>query len=162
MDSEAGISAYADTSEKSPLVYKVLVVITMVSIMGGSLTGLMTYINAGYSPGFFNDWGRSFLGALMVMPAGFLLMGLITRWVGKRMPDSPETTRNLVTGGIMACVMESAMAFATAVNTIGLSDYSQFLAGWLEGFLGALPLGLALMVTVSLTIKPKIEKFLKS
>jgi len=162
MGSETGIFLYSESSGRSPLVYKVLVVMAMISVMGGSLTGLMTCINVGYSSGFFSDWATSFLGALVLMPAGFLLMGLITKLVGRWMPESTEVTQNLVTGALMACCMESAMAFATAANTIGFSSHDDFLAGWREGFLGALPLGLALMVTVSLTIKPKIEKFLKS
>ncbi|MEL0640697.1 hypothetical protein V6260_08775 [Pseudoalteromonas aliena] len=54
------------------------------------------------------------------------------------------------------------MAFVTATNNIGYSNIHVFLAGWLEGLLAALPIGLTIMIIMSVTIKPKIEKFLKS
>jgi hypothetical protein len=96
------------------------------------------------------------------MPAGILLMGLVSKLVGQWLPNKSELTRNLLAGSIMACLMESILAFSTAVNTIGFADHEALLNGWLDGFLAALPLGLVLMLMMSLTIKPKLERFLQS
>lgn len=38
--------------KKTPLAYKILVVMAMMILMGGSLIGLMTYINIGFSETF--------------------------------------------------------------------------------------------------------------
>ena len=54
------------------------------------------------------------------------------------------------------------MALSTAINNIGLSSQAALFSHWLDALLAALPLGLTLMVITSLTIKPKIERFLKS
>jgi len=57
--------------------------------------------------------------------------------------------------------MESIISLATALNNIGFAS-DLFFAGWLNGFLAALPLGLIIVITISMTVKPKIEAFLKS
>lgn len=156
------MSAHTDSISKTPLIYKVLVVLSIMSVMGGSLTGVMTYMNVGYANTFYSDWLSSFLGAFMLMPVGFLLMELITKLVVQWLPNTDAHARNLVVGGLMACIMESMMAFSTTVNTLGFSSSADFLTGWLFSFLAALPLGLTLMVVMSLTVKPKIERYLTS
>ena len=62
----------------------------------------------------------------------------------------------------MALIMESVMAFVTATNNIGYADMGVFVTGWAEGLLAALPIGLTIMLIMSVTVKPKIERFLKS
>ncbi|MFA0438994.1 DUF2798 domain-containing protein [Vibrio sp. 10N.286.49.B1] len=148
---------------KTPLGYKVVVVIGMMMLMGGSLTGVMTYVNVGYSDAFVSDWLRSFLTvAVTVMPAGMFLMGVMTKLFEHLMPDSNEKKRNLAIGMSMAVVMESLMAFTTALNNIGFSDPSAFLSAWFNGLVAALPVALVLMTVISITVKPKLERFLKS
>ncbi|MDD8060189.1 MULTISPECIES: DUF2798 domain-containing protein [Shewanella] len=150
-------------SKKTPVIHKILVVLAMMTVMGGSLIGLMTYINLGYSDTFFNDWLMSFLlAAVTVMPAGFILMALLTHIVEKWLPNTNEKKRNIIVGLFMAITMESAMALSTAINNIGFSSQTALFNHWLEALLAALPLGLTLMIITSLTIKPKIERFLKS
>ncbi|GGP88652.1 DUF2798 domain-containing protein [Shewanella ulleungensis] len=149
--------------KKTPLAYKILVVMAMMILMGGSLIGLMTYINIGFSETFFNDWLTSFLlAAVTVMPAGFILMAVLTQIVEKWLPDTSEKKRNIIVGLFMAFTMESAMALSTSINNMGFNSYSALFSHWLDALLAALPLGLTLMVITSLTIKPKIERFLKS
>ncbi|MCT8987960.1 DUF2798 domain-containing protein [Shewanella phaeophyticola] len=149
--------------KKTPVIHKILVVLAMMTIMGGSLIGLMTYINLGYSDTFFNDWLMSFLlAAVTVMPAGFIFMALFTYVAQRCLPNTSEKKRNIVVGVLMAITMESAMALSTAINNIGFSSHAALFNHWLEALLAALPLGLTLMIITSLTIKPKIERFLKS
>ena len=89
-------------------------------------------------------------------------MGLFTKLINQLLPNTGVHTRNLIVGGLMALIMESLLAFSTAVNVNGFTNHSDLFTGWLEGFLAALPLGLTLMIITSMTIKPKIERFLKS
>ena len=149
-------------TKKTPLLYKVLLILTMMTVIGGLLTGVMTYMNVGYSNTFFHDWSRALLAAFAIMPIGFLLIGLITKTINQMLPNTQAYKRNLITGILMACIMESMLAFSTAAKTIGFADQAVFLNGWLQGFLVALPVGLTLMVIMSMTIKPKVEAFLKS
>ncbi len=37
-----------------------------------------------------------------------------------------------------------------------------FVTGWFKSFIAALPVGLTIMTVMSMTVKPKIETFLKS
>ncbi|GAL17143.1 hypothetical protein JCM19235_5692 [Vibrio maritimus] len=156
-------NASLETNKKTPVLLKVLVMVSMMSLVGGSLTAVMTYMNVGFGEAFVHQWLSSFaLAALVMMPVGMGVMTLMTKLIGKLMPGKSEHVRNLVVGLIMAVVMESLLAFVTAANTIGFSDASDFTTGWFNGFIAALPVGLTIMIVMSLTIKPKIEKFLKS
>lgn len=162
MTTQTAVPNSMPSEKKAPLIQKILIVAGMVSLMAGSLTGVMTYMNVGVTESFMTDWLSSFLSAAVVMPFGFIFMGIITALIEKQMPNTSERRRNLITGVIMAVVMESIMAFATAFNNIGFAQPSEFFSGWLNGFMAALPLGLTLVITISMTIKPKIERILKS
>ncbi|WP_127558263.1 DUF2798 domain-containing protein [Saccharospirillum alexandrii] len=163
MTLQASLETTNTTAKKTPLIYKILVIAAMMTVMGGTLTGVMTYVNVGYSSMFYMDWLTSFLTAVVVMmPSGFVFMMLISKIVSWLLPKQGEKTQNFVVGLVMAVVMESVMALTTAANNIGFADSGEFLSAWLAGFAAALPIGLVLAVVMSMTIKPKLEKFMKS
>jgi len=151
-----------ESTRKNSLFYKAIVILAMISVMGGLLTGVMTYMNVGDSENFMTSWRNALLSAYAVMPVGIILIGLITKFINKIMPNSGVHQRNFIIGGLMAVIMESLLAFSTSLNLNGFSNHSALFTGWLEGFLAALPLGLTLVIIISMTIKPKIERFLKS
>ncbi|EGR0753486.1 DUF2798 domain-containing protein [Vibrio vulnificus] len=149
--------------KKTLIIQKVLVMLGMVSLMGGTITGTMTYLNLGFTHTFFEDWATNFFTALVtVIPFGFTMMALLTKVAETLLPNMAAKARDALVGVIMALIMESGMAFTSAYNNIGLDNQSEFLTAWMDGVLGALPVALVLMLTVSMTIKPKVEKFLKS
>lgn len=96
------------------------------------------------------------------MPLGFAFMALLTKLAERLFPSSSEKVRNISIGLIMALVMESGMAFSTAVNSVGIADTSMLMSTWLDTLVRALPLALLLMAVVSATLKPKVERFLKN
>ncbi len=150
-------------AKSASLIHKALVVLGMMMLMGAPLTGVMTYMTVGYSETFISDWLSSFFtAAVTVMPLGFFMMVLITALTERLLPNLQDKFRHLVIGVAMACVMESIMAFTTAVNTIGFGDQSALLTVWFSAFVAALPVGMILMMIISLTIKPKVEQFLRS
>jgi len=106
MTARTDLTPALEESQPTPLIYKVLVILTMMGLIGGLLTAVMTYVNVGYSDTFLTDWMSSLLFAYAVMPVGFVLMGLFSTLVNRLLPGRGEATRNLVTGVIMACVME--------------------------------------------------------
>ncbi|WP_394243068.1 DUF2798 domain-containing protein [Vibrio astriarenae] len=149
--------------EKTPLYKKVLVVAGMMTLMGGTLTGVMTYMNLGYSETFFQSWVTAFLTtALVMMPIGLAMMTIVTKLFNSLLPNIDESKRNLIVGLTMAMIMESIMAFTTTVKNLGLVGNPDFGTQWAMSFITALPVALVLMVTISMTIKPKIERFLRS
>ncbi|MEZ9524424.1 DUF2798 domain-containing protein [Enterovibrio norvegicus] len=152
-----------ENKAKTPLYQKILVVLCMMTFMGGTLTGVMTYMNLGYTGTFFTDWGSSFLlAATTVMPVGFLLMALLTKLSHALLPNTHDVKRNLLVGVSMALIMESGMAFTTAINNVGFEQQSVFYQAWLDAVMAALPVAITLMLIISTTVKPKIERFLKS
>lgn len=149
--------------QKTPIIQKILVMLGMVSLMGGTITGTMTYLNLGFTETFFIDWAKNFLTALVtVIPLGFTIMALLTKGAEKLLPNMAVKVRDVLVGIIMALIMESGMAFTSSYNSVGLDNQAEFINAWTGGVLGALPVALVLMITVSMTIKPKVETFLKS
>ncbi|OEF02203.1 hypothetical protein A136_06110 [Vibrio crassostreae 9ZC13] len=147
----------------TPVLYKILVMVSLMLTIGGSLTAVMTYMNIGFGEAFIDNWLSSLaLVAVIMMPIGVAMMALVTKLVAKVLPNYGEKARNLIVGLIMAFIMESIMAFVTAANNIGFSDTSAFTSGWFNGFIAALPIGLTIMVVMSMTVKPKLERFMKS
>lgn len=146
-----------------PVLYKILVMMSLMLTIGGSLTAVMTYMNVGFGEAFIGNWFSSLaLAVVIMMPIGMVMMTLVTKLVDKVLPNYGEKARNLIVGLIMAFIMESIMAFVTAANNIGFSDTSAFTSGWFNGFIAALPIGLTIMVVMSMTVKPKLERFMKS
>jgi cation transport ATPase len=156
-------SEIVNQTPSTPLYQKILVMMGMMTLMAGTLTGVMTYMNIGLDQAFYSQWLQAFLTAALVMaPLGFGTMTLLTKAMEKVLPNASESKRNILIGLIMAVFMESMMALTTAATNIGFADSSALFEGWLSGFLAALPVGLGLMILVSTTIKPKVERFLKS
>ncbi|QIZ76396.1 DUF2798 domain-containing protein [Ferrimonas lipolytica] len=148
---------------KTPVFQKVLVVMALVIVIGGTLTGVMTYSNIGYTDSFYQSWLSAFVTtALVMMPTGVLMNLLLSKLATYFIPSASSNARNAVVGISMALIMESIMSFTTAIKNIGFTDAGMFMRGWLDGLLFALPLGLTLMLIMSMTVKPKVEAFLRS
>ncbi|MEO9276119.1 DUF2798 domain-containing protein [Marinomonas sp. 5E14-1] len=156
------VTAKAD-SMKRPLYQKILVIACIVSFVGGTLTGIMTYMNVGFRESFLIDWLSSFAIAVLVMaPAGLLFMTIISKSLQKLLPNVHNTVRQVLTGICMAFVMESVLAVSTTANLTGFTDIDAFIAAWQQAFLAALPFGLCIGLLMSLVLKPKLEKFMAS
>ncbi len=146
-----------------PLWQKVALMLTMMSIMGGTLTGVMTYINLGYSEGFYQSWLTSFvLATVILMPVGYVLMDKVEACFCKLLPNLDYKPRSLLVGLVMALIMESLMAIVTTINNVGFSTDASFVDSWFAALLAALPVGIGMMLVMSMTIKPKVDRLLKS
>ncbi|MCC4790411.1 DUF2798 domain-containing protein [Vibrio splendidus] len=163
MTIQATLTPTLPEQKGTPVLYKVLVMMSLMLTVGGSLTAVMTYMNVGFGEAFIGNWFSSLaLAVVIMMPIGAVMMTLVTKLVAKVLPNYGEKSRNLVVGLIMAFMMESIMAFVTAANNIGFSDTSALTSGWFNGLIAALPIGLTIMVVMSMTVKPKLERFMKS
>ncbi|WP_370980268.1 DUF2798 domain-containing protein [Agaribacterium sp. ZY112] len=152
-----------EANKKRPLAQKILVVMGMMSLIGGTLTAIMTAVNVGLSQNFLQHWLPSFTFAVLVMmPAGFILMTLMSKLADLLLSNANKTQRNIAVGIGMAFFMESVLAAVTTANNIGLTSSSAFLEAWSKAFIVALPFGLGMAVIMSLTLKPKLEAFMAS
>jgi len=41
--------------KKTPVIYKILVMVSIITLIGGTLTGIMTYVNVGVTEHFYAD-----------------------------------------------------------------------------------------------------------
>ncbi|NRA53039.1 MAG: DUF2798 domain-containing protein [Gammaproteobacteria bacterium] len=149
--------------KRTPLIQKILVIASIITVVAGSLTGIMTYVNLGFTAQFYLNWLTSFALAVCVMlPSGYVMIRLVSALVAKAFSSLSQLKQNIMIGLMMALIMESIMAACTAANTIGFAELELYFVAWRNGLLTALPIGLVLSVLMTLTIKPKLEKFMAS
>ena len=145
------------------LLKKILVMVPLVFTLVGILTFVMTYQNIGFTSGFIEQWLTSTLWASTTMaPIGFAMVTIISKIVEFLMPSSREVTKNAVIGISMAIVMEGIMAAITTINNITYTSMGEFSGFWLQAFIVALPVGLLISVFMTLTVKPRLERFMAS
>ncbi len=142
---------------------KALAIATLIVFFVGTLTCAMTYRNLGYTSTFYSSWATSFAWSVFVTaPAGSIISTLMHLYINKVFSKLSETPKNMIFGIHMAVVMEGIMACVTAGNNVGFKSIPGFLQGWFEGFSVALPLGLVISIALTMTIKPRLVRFLAS
>lgn len=147
----------------APVIYKVAAILSIISIMAGTLTGIMTFVNVGSGPSFIESWLSSFaLAVCILVPSGYLIMSIVNLLIERLFSVLSPLKKNILVGIFMAIAMESIMAVSTAANNIGFTDLNVFFHAVFNGFITALPAGLVMSLVMTLTIKPKLEQFMSS
>lgn len=150
-------TAFKTDSPKRPLYQKILVITALMSLIGGTLTGIMTYTNVGIRESLWSDWLSSFGVAVLVMPTGLLFMTLVTTFLQRIMPNASKALHQLITGLAIALLMESILAASTTANLLGFGNMAAFVGAWQHAFIAALPFGLFIALMMSFILKPKLE-----
>ncbi|WP_394213313.1 DUF2798 domain-containing protein [Psychrobacter piscatorii] len=139
---------------------KILVIFSIVAVIGGTLTFVMTWNNLGFGDGFLRAWLSSFaLCVICIAPIGGVIALLINKILRAVLPDISTVQMNVIFGLCMAVIMESIMAVVTTINLNDFSDWHHFLSMWIASLLTALPIGIFFSIILSLIIKPKLELF---
>ncbi|MDX1727949.1 MAG: DUF2798 domain-containing protein [Pseudoalteromonas tetraodonis] len=91
MNTPALINYVPVTLKKTPVIYKILVMVMMITLVGGFLTYIMTYTNVGITDHFYMDWFTSFLSAVLVMaPIGLAMTAFMNVFVTKLLTTASE------------------------------------------------------------------------
>lgn len=139
---------------------KILIIFSIVAVIGGTLTFVMTWNNLGFGDGFLRAWLSSFaLCVICIAPIGGVIALLINKILRALLPDISTVQMNVIFGLCMAVIMESIMAVVTTINLNDFSDWHHFLSMWIASLLTALPIGIFFSIILSLVIKPKLELF---
>ena len=142
------------------LLKKILIIFSIVAVIGGTLTFVMTWKSIGFSPDFLTYWMKSFaLCVVCIAPIGGVIAMLINKLLTLILPNISTVKMNIIFGLCMAVVMESIMAGITTANVNGFSDWNHFIYVWIASLLTALPIGIMFSIILSLLIKPKLEIF---
>lgn len=140
---------------------KIAVIAAIVLIMTALLTSVMTWANHRNESSFLIAWLPSWGFSLLVMvPFGYLAMLVVSRFVASIASMLSEFQQNLLTGMLMAVVMESIMAMAVAIRLTGFS--SALPQYWVTSLLAGLPIALIFSVFMTITLKPWLERYLAS
>lgn len=127
--------------------------------MTALLTSVMTWANLKTGDGFLFAWLPSWGFSLLVMvPFGYVAMLGVSRIVAWLASGLTEFQQNLLTGLMMAVVMESIMAMAVAIRLAGFS--SALPKFWLTSLLAGLPIAVVFSVFMTITLKPWLERYL--
>lgn len=139
---------------------KILIIFSIVAVIGGTLTFVMTWNNLGFGDNFLRAWLSSFaLCVICIAPIGGVIALLINKILRALLPDISTVQMNVIFGLCMAVIMESIMAVVTTINLNDFSDWHHFLSMWIASLLTALPIGIFFSIILSLIIKPKLELF---
>lgn len=139
---------------------KILIIFSIVAVIGGTLTFVMTWNNIGFGDGFLYAWLSSFaLCVVCIAPIGGVIAMLINKILRALLPDISAVQMNVIFGLCMAVIMESIMAVVTTMNINDFSDWHHFFYMWMVSLLTALPIGIFFSIILSLVIKPKLEIF---
>lgn len=159
------LPAKAASPSRKPysLLKKVALVLSIMAVVAGILTAIMTWANLGFSDAFLATWLKSFATAMVVMmPVAGLLMVAFGAVVERHFPGLSPLQQNVLVGLSMSVAMQSIMAVITGYNAVGLADMAAFRAAWVQAFAAAIPVGLALALLVTTVIKPRLQAALKN
>lgn len=144
------------------LAQKILIIASIITTLGGTLTFLMTWRSIGFSETFVTSWLSSFaLSVLCIAPLGGIISYALNRTINAVLPNFSSLQKNITFGFGMAFIMEAIMGFVTTMNLHGYES-SVFASQWSAAFLAALPVGIVFSIVMSLVIKPRLETFLAS
>lgn len=150
-------------NRKVAVIKKMAVVLTVLSIVAATITGIMTWANIGLSCSFFYVWASSFATAIFVMmPLAMLMVTLLTKLIQRYLSSLSLLNQNLLIGFCMALFMQSVMAFITTFNAVGYSSLATFTPYLLHALIISFPVGLAFALLMTTVIKPRLEAYIKS
>ncbi len=137
---------------------RILPALVILPTIGLALSGLMTWINVGFGPGFGWMWLKAFAFALPVLPIGLLIMALMQRLATPMARLIPDWVFKCVLALGTAIVMETLVSSAVTYSTHGLG--TGFGAQWAEAFVRSLPAGLLIGLTMSFVIRPRLARWM--
>lgn len=143
------------------LLKKLAIIATMILTMTGLLTSVMTYVNLPDDQAFVQAWIPTWIkAALILAPAGFLIMWVIGKFVEFMLPTAKKYQQMLMQGALMALAMESLMATVTTSQLHGFQE--GFWSYWLSAMAAGLPVGIAMSVFMTILVKPRLDAFMMS
>lgn len=143
-----------------PIFTKISIIATIVIIIGGSLTFVMTWQNIGFVEGFLLSWITSFaLCVFCIAPIGGVISMLINKSLNTLLPNITTMQLNILFGLCMAMIMESVMSLVTTYNLNGYTSNQDFFGLWFASLLMALPIGIIFSILLSVIVKPKLQQF---
>ncbi|WP_334313342.1 DUF2798 domain-containing protein [Psychrosphaera algicola] len=135
--------------------------LSVMSILVGTITAIMTLANLQPSQPFLSTWVSSFIFALLVMlPIGATIFTVLSKLINLYLPTWSVVQKNLLQGAFMALIMESIMAVVTIISGHNYASLTQFVGMFFNSLVYALPVGLTFSCLMTLVIKPRIEKML--
>lgn len=144
----------------SNILKKILVIFSIVAVVGGTLTFVITWNSVGFSDDFLAAWLSYFaLCIVCIAPIGGVIAMLINKILRVLLPTISTVKMNIIFGLCMAVIMESIMAIVTKINLNDFADWNHFIYMWIVSLLTALPIGIIFSIILSLIIKPKLEVF---
>jgi hypothetical protein len=125
-------------------------------VMALILSGVVTWINVGFSSDFMSRWLHSLASAIPVIFFGFLMLGPLARAVHRIFASLHVITRKVILAILTACMMELLVATAVTLANFGLAN--NFFAVWMVAFLKSLPVGICIGHLMVFFVKPRLDR----
>lgn len=119
------------------------------------LSGAISAINVGIGPQWATQWMQAFPLTLVVVPMALALVFLLERLAAARLQKMGAVAAGVVLSLVSGCLMESVVSFAVTARNLGFAG--DFIALWGQAFLKSLPLGIAISLTMTFVVKPRLQ-----
>lgn len=119
------------------------------------LSGVISAINVGMGPQWVAQWMGAFPLTLVVVPMALALVFVLERLAGPRLQQMGPIAAGVVLSLFSGCLMEAVVSFAVTARNMGFGG--NFTALWGQAFLKSLPLGIAISLTMTFIVKPRLQ-----
>jgi Protein of unknown function (DUF2798) len=126
------------------------------AMMGLLISAVVTWVQLGFAPDFFDRWWRAAALSIAVMlPSGALVMAGVSVLVRRVLAGRSVWAQRSAMALGMGLAME---AVASALSTITNLGSANFMAHWAHAYLRAAPLALVIGPVMAFVIRPWIER----
>ncbi|WP_413699558.1 DUF2798 domain-containing protein [Psychromonas sp. KJ10-10] len=140
---------------------KLLVPLTIMLSLIGTITAVMTYANLSPTQPFIDTWLTAFVFAFVVMlPIGIVILSAMTKLVNRFFSHLSVVSQRLIQGVMMAVVMESILALVTTAVNHDYQNLLHFVNLASTSFLYAIPVGISFACLMTFVLQPKLQRYL--
>ena len=140
---------------------KLLVPLTIMLSLIGTITAVMTYANLSATQLFIETWLTAFVFAFVVMlPIGMVLMSAMNKVVNRFFSHLSVVAQRLIQGIMIAVIMESILALVTTAVNHDYQNLWHFVNLASTSFIYAIPIGLSFACLMTFVLQPKLQRYL--
>lgn len=119
------------------------------------VSGLITWLNVGWTDDFATRWMRGVAFALPVVPLGLAIAMGLGRVLGARLTWLPSVMTKMILALLTGCVMELLIAGVVTLSNHGAT--AGYGSAWWAAFSRSLPVGVVIGLAMAFVIKPWLE-----
>lgn len=129
--------------------------IAILPVVALVLSGAISAINVGVGSQWLAQWMKAFPLTLVAVPMALAMVFLLERLAGPLLRKMGPVAAGMVLALVTGCFMEAVVSFVVTARNMGFGG--DFTGLWGQAFLKSLPLGMAISLTMTFVVKPRLQ-----